>query len=91
MTEEAGTKWYRATVHGKRGNIKLMLGTAASDEQPNGYTLVIKGTDYAMYYNETPEANENISAESKAYKMIIDGQLRIIRGDKVFDATGRQL
>lgn len=34
---------------------------------------------------------ENTKVSDKAHKAIIDGQLRIIRGDKVFDATGRQL
>lgn len=34
---------------------------------------------------------ENTFVNEKAHKMIIDGQLRIIRGDKTFDATGRQL
>ena len=34
---------------------------------------------------------ENIKAQQKARKMIIDGQLRIIRGDKMFDITGAEL
>ena len=34
---------------------------------------------------------ENTQAPEKARKVIIDGQLRIVRGDKIFDATGRQL
>ena len=34
---------------------------------------------------------EHTVVSDKAHKMIIDGQLRIIRGDKIFDATGRQL
>ena len=34
---------------------------------------------------------ENTTATDKARKVFIDGQLRIVRGDKVFDATGRQL
>ena len=37
------------------------------------------------------QAIENTEVTEKARKQIIDGQLRIIRGDKVFDATGRQL
>ena len=50
MEEKAGSNWYRATVHGKKGHVRLMLGAAASDEAPQGYTLALKGTDYAMYY-----------------------------------------
>ena len=34
---------------------------------------------------------ENTPAGNKAYKKIINGQLVIIRGEKMFDATGRQL
>lgn len=37
------------------------------------------------------QAIEQTPVSEKAYKAIIDGQLRIFRGDKVFDATGRQL
>ena len=66
MEETAGSGWYRATVHGKKGHIRLMLGTAASDEAPQGYTQVIKGTDYAMYYivgdDPTAQSVENVPA-----------------------------
>ena len=34
---------------------------------------------------------ENTTAPEKALKVFIDGQLRIVRGDKIFDVTGRQL
>lgn len=34
---------------------------------------------------------ENTFVNEKAHKTIVDGQLRIIRGDKIFDATGRQI
>jgi len=37
------------------------------------------------------QAVENTIVNEKARKQIIDGQLRIIRGDKIYDATGRQL
>ena len=34
---------------------------------------------------------EHTKADDKAHKTVIDGRLVIIRGDKVFDVTGRQL
>ena len=37
------------------------------------------------------QAIDNTIVNEKAHKIIIDGQLRIVRGDKIFDATGRQL
>lgn len=54
--------------------------------------LVDKAT-YDAYHLDLDgnQAIEQTPASEKAYKAIIDGQLRIFRGDKVFDATGRQL
>ena len=43
----------------------------------------------AYHYN--PQGIEKTEVTEKAHKVIIDGQLRIVRGDKIFDATGRQL
>ncbi|MBQ6723460.1 MAG: hypothetical protein IJQ84_02995 [Paludibacteraceae bacterium] len=37
------------------------------------------------------EAIETTTVQEKARKVFVDGQLRIVRGDKTFDATGRQL
>lgn len=55
-----------------------------SIEPLEGKTLVGGGEEgtKALQYNTVSE---------KAYKTIINGQLRIVRGDKVFDVTGRQL
>ena len=42
-----------------------MLGTAAEDEAPAGYTLVLKGTDYALYYilgEDTMQALQTVPA-----------------------------
>ena len=52
-----------------------------SYEQLPGKTLVGGGS----------QAIENTKAANKAYKTIINGQLVIIRGEKMFDATGREL
>ena len=55
--------------------------------------LVLERVDKATYdaYHYGTQGIENTTVEEKAYKQIIDGQLRIVRGGKVFDATGRQL
>ena len=37
------------------------------------------------------QAVENVLVGEKAHKVFIDGQLRIVRGGKVFDVTGKQL
>ena len=46
---------------------------------------------YDAYHFGGTQAIENTPVTEKARKVFIDGQLRIIRGDKMFDATGRQL
>lgn len=60
VTEEAGSGYYRATIQGKYGSVKLMLGSAANDAQPDGYTLAVKGSTYAMYYKGSGNAIENV-------------------------------
>ena len=55
--------------------------------------LVLERVDKATYdaYQYNPQGVEQTVVAEKARKVIIDGQLRIVRGDKIFDATGRQL
>ena len=52
-----------------------------STEPMAGKTLVSTGA----------QSVEQTIVTEKAHKVIIDGQLRIVRGNKIFDATGRQL
>ena len=53
----------------------------------------LERVDKATYdaYTWGYQAVENTQVSEKAHKVIIDGQLRIVRGNKIFDATGRQL
>ena len=46
---------------------------------------------YDAYHFGGDQAIENTTVNEKAHKVVINGQLRIVRGDKMFDATGRQL
>ena len=92
VSEEAGSAFYRATVYGKHGAIKLMLGTAAEDAQPEGYTVVVKGTDYAMYYTTEIQSMEDVQDDtSRCTKEFRDGTLVIRLGEQVFDVMGRKL
>lgn len=51
---------------------------------------VDKATYDAYHFSSTQDL-ENTAVSKKARKVIIDGQLRIVRGDKIYDATGREL
>ena len=46
---------------------------------------------YDAYHFGGSQAIENTEVTEKAHKVIIDGQLRIVRGGRTFDATGREL
>ena len=46
---------------------------------------------YDAYHFSGSQAIENTAVSEKARKVFIDGQLRIVRGDKVYDATGREM
>lgn len=92
LDEEAAKDWYRATIYGKHGNIRLLLGTAAEDSQPEGYTLVLKGTDYAMYYVAWPEGIETVDANSlRGEKFIENGQLFIRCREQIYDIFGQKI
>ncbi|MBQ6748840.1 MAG: hypothetical protein IJP45_03890 [Paludibacteraceae bacterium] len=57
-------------------------------------TIVLERVDkatYDAYHLGGNQAIENTGVSEKAHKMIIDGQLRIVRGNRMFDATGREL
>ena len=94
VEEEAGSGYYHAKVYGKRGVVQLMLGTAASEEQPEGYQVAVKGSDYAMYYKEGAEGIEEVKSEKlkvKGEKFLQDGKLYIRCGEQIYDVTGNKV
>lgn len=50
-----------------------------------------EGWHYGYIYVDVPQAIENTAAEMKAVKTVINGQLVIIKGDKIYNATGAQI
>jgi hypothetical protein len=55
--------------------------------------IQLERVDKATYdaYQYNPQGIGMTEAKEKAHKVIIDGQLRIVRGNRIFDATGREL
>lgn len=55
--------------------------------------IVLETVDKATYdaYHYGTQNIVNATVSNKARKVIIDGQLRIMRGGKIFDATGKEL
>ncbi len=51
VSDEAGDGFYKATVTGKNGEIRLLVGpNSGYDTTPSGYTLAVKGNGYGVYY-----------------------------------------
>ena len=62
------------------------------DEGNDTYTLSADPIPGKKLADPQPaQGIEDTAAPVKAHKVFIDGQLRIVRGDKIFDVTGRQL
>ena len=54
VSDEAGDGYYKATITGTNGEIRLLLGpNSGYNSTPSGYTLAVKGTNYGVYYKMT--------------------------------------
>ena len=54
VSDEAGNGYYKATITGKHGSVRLLLGpNSGYNTTPQGYTLAYKGGNFAMYYTTT--------------------------------------
>lgn len=53
-SEESGSNYYKATIVGKTGEIRLLLGSASGfDQTPAGYTRAYSGNNVGFYYKGT--------------------------------------
>ena len=105
--ESVGDGYYKATINGTNGSIRLLLGrNSGYNSTPSGYTLAVKGTNYGVYYKsdgtrgdkntERKDRTQGIeeitsSNSSTGEKMLRDGQLLIKVGEQVFDARGMRV
>lgn len=54
VSDEAGNGYYKATVTGTNGEIRLLLGpNSGYATTPSGYTLAAKGNGWGVYYKMT--------------------------------------
>lgn len=105
VSDEAGDGFYKATITGTKGQIRLLLGpNSGYNDTPAGFTLAGKGTNYGVYIktdgtrgdkntertDRTKTAVEDVIADNaKGVKFIENGQLYIRCGERVFDVMGR--
>ncbi|MBQ8939037.1 MAG: hypothetical protein IJ047_02275 [Paludibacteraceae bacterium] len=107
VSDEAGDGFYKATITGTNGEIRLLLGpNSGYNSTPSGYTLAVKGNGYGVYYKmnsargdkntERKDLTQGIEitpsgSPSRGEKFVQDGQLLIKVGEQVFDAFGRRV
>ena len=93
VLEEASAQYaYTATIQGHKGKVVLRLGKNRDTTAPAGFTQVVNGDHYTVFLEDGAGIDElPASREAKAKKFIQDGQLFIRIGDKVYDATGREI
>ena len=59
VSDEAGNGFYKATISGTNGSIRLLLGpNSGYNSTPSGYTLAAKGTNWGVYYKMTEQRGD---------------------------------
>ena len=61
VSDESGSGYYKATITGTNGEIRLLLGpNSGYNSTPSGYTLAVKGENYGVYYKlNSPRGDKN--------------------------------
>ncbi len=107
VQDEAGNGYYKATITGTNGSIRLLLGpNSGYNDTPSGYTLAVKGDGFGVYYklnSERGNKNENrtpigdvtslneAEVQTTFRKYVENGQLFIQTQDGTYDALGRRV
>ena len=93
VLDEASAMYaYSATIQGHRGKVVLRLGKNRDMTVPEGFVQMANADHYTVYLESGQGIDElPASRQAKAKKFIQDGQLFIRIGDKVYDATGREI
>ena len=107
VSDEAGSGYYKATITGTNGEIRLLVGpNSGYSSTPSGYTLAVKGENYGVYYKTTSNRGDKNTERKdltpveevktdvqplRGDKFIQDGQLFIRCGEQVFDAMGNKV
>ena len=99
VSDEAGNGYYKATITGTNGQIRLLVGpNSGYNTTPAGFTLASKGVNYGVYYKmNTPrgdkdterhdptQAIETVNADGEHVRM---GGEKFIENGKLFIRCG---
>jgi len=106
VSDESGNGYYKATITGNNGEIRLLLGpNSGYNTTPSGYTKAIVGENYGVYYKtwttrgdkdkeRVPQGIDHVQGDvhaAKGEKFMENGELFIRLGEQVFDVQGRRV
>ena len=83
--ETAGDGFYKATIVGTNGEIRLLLGpNSGYNSTPSGYTLAVKGANYGVYYKmTTPRGDKNTERTDRTQGIEeVTGNGQQVKGEK---------
>ena len=85
VSDECGNGYYKATITGKNGEIRLLLGpNSGYNSTPSGYTLAGKGVNYGVYYKVNSARGDKDTERTPIGQGIEDvkSQNAKVRGEK---------
>lgn len=88
VNDEAGDGYYKATITGKNGEIRLLLGpNSGYNSTPSGYTLAVKGTNYGVYYKMTSARGDKDTERTDRTQGIeeANGEWQKAKGEKFIE------
>ena len=100
VSDECGNGFYKATVTGTNGEIRLLVGpNSGYNSTPSGYTLAVKGTNYGVYYKVTSargDKNTERTDRTQGIEEVTGNGLRVtgekfIENGQLFIRCGEQV
>ena len=86
VSDEAGNGYYKATITGTNGQIRLLLGPNSNyGDTPSGFTLAVKGTNYGVYYKMNSargDKNTERTDRTEDVEEVNSGESRVKSGEK---------
>ena len=84
VSDETGNGFYKATITGKNGEIRLLLGpNSGYNSTPSGYNLAVKGVNFGVYYKMTSARGDKDTERTPITEGIED-----VEGDNAQSAKG---
>ena len=83
VSDEAGTEYYKATITGTNGQIRLLIGPKSGyNTTPDGFTLAVKGDGYGVYYKMNSARGDKNTERKDRTQGIEDVPSDDVRGTK---------